>query len=531
MELKPRSQNGFIGERTEKAVDREGRAMNRSTTRQFSLLVATLLLAPPGRAATDDDALQKRIFAESPHLRKGMRDDFERVNVPQQDPRISASTRTRETPTYKRLKAHLDAVPAIDTHDHLWPFEKLPGYVETEHGRGMNLAGLWHSSYFRRTHTLTPWTPGGKFVDWWAKAKHDFDNARATSFYRYQLPAFQDLYSIDFDHLTDAQAHELNERIYRNYLNKNWLYEVITQRANIELMFNDPYWARLDFRVDYPFGVLVFNVTTLTRGFHPSEYTNPLDDPYRFAKEKKRKVESLKDYLDLLDRLFHEAKEKGAACLKTTLAYERTLHFEQVAKERAARVFGRPRAELNEAEIKAFEDYIMWQLVRRSAKYELPFQIHTGDARLQGSNPMLLVDLIEANPNTKFILFHGGYPWVGETAAIVMRHGSHVWVDSVWLPMISYHMAKRAFHEWLDVMPSSRILWGADCNHAEGIYGATEFTRRCLAEVLAERVDRGELREEHAQRIGKQILRDNALALFPQLKPRLWKGTGKLPSK
>ena len=109
-----------------------------------------------------------------------------------------------------------------------------------------------------------------------------------------------------------------------------------------------------------------------------------------------------------------------------------------------------------------------------------------------------------------------------------MRHGGHVWVDSVWLPTISYHMAKRAFHEWLDVMPSSRIMWGADCSHAEGIYGATEMTRRCLAEVLAERVDRGDLTEEHARRIGKQVLRDNALALCPQLKDRLWKGKRKL---
>jgi hypothetical protein len=88
-------------------------------------------------------------------------------------------------------------------------------------------------------------------------------------------------------------------------------------------------------------------------------------------------------------------------------------------------------------------------------------------------------------------------------------------------------MAKRAFHEWLEVMPSSRIMWGADCNHAEGIYGATEFTRRCLAEVLAENVSRGDLIEEHAARIGRQILRDNALTLFPQLRSRLWKHTGK----
>ena len=32
---------------------------------------------------------------------------------------------------------------------------------------------------------------------------------------------------------------------------------------------------------------------------------------------------------------------------------------------------------------------------------------------------MLLVDLIEANPKTRFILFHGGFPWVGETGVIL----------------------------------------------------------------------------------------------------------------
>jgi predicted TIM-barrel fold metal-dependent hydrolase len=367
-----------------------------------------------------------------------------------------------------------------------------------------------------------------KFDDWWAKAKHDFANARAASFYRYQLPAFKDLYGVDFDRITDTEARELNDRIYRNYLEKRWLYEVITERANIELMFNDPYWARFDFRTDYPFGVLVLNVTTLVEGFHPSEFKVKTDDPYDFAKQKGLRVESLDDYLVVLDRLFREAKEKGAVCLKTTLAYQRTLHFENVTKVRAATAFGHNRKELTDAQIRDFEDFIMWRLVELSAKHNLPFQIHTGDARIEGSNPMLLIDLIEANPRTKFILFHGGFPWVGETGAILLRYGSHVWIDSCWLPTLSYSTAKRAFHEWLEVMPSNKIMWGADCNHAEGIYGATEFTRRCLAEVLAEKVEHGDLVEEHAMRIGKQILRDNALELFPQLKSRLWKRKGKL---
>jgi hypothetical protein len=51
---------------------------------------------------------------------------------------------------------------------------------------------------------------------------------------------------------------------------------------------------------------------------------------------------------------------------------------------------------------------------------------------------------------------------------------------------------------------------------------------KCLAEVLAEKVDCGDLKEEHALRIGRQVLRDNALELFPQLKDRLWKQKGKL---
>jgi predicted TIM-barrel fold metal-dependent hydrolase len=430
---------------------------------------------------------------------------------------------TLETDTYRRLRAALDAVPAIDTHDHLKPFPQLPIRHDTERGRGANLAGIWRSSYFSWNSPLPPWPENRSFPEWWAKAKPVFADGRAMSFYRYMLPAWQDLYGVDFDRVTDAEAARLDARIFENYRDEKWLHHVITERANIELMINDPFWGRLEFAPHYPFEVQTLNVTSLVRGFHPSEFMDIGDDPYRFAKTQGMKVESLDDYLAVLDRLLAFAKERGAVCLKSTLAYQRTLRFENVPQKQAAKAFGRPKTDLTPAEIAAFEDFIQWRLAALAAKHDLPFQIHTGQARVQGSNPILLVDLIEANPKTKFILFHGGYPWVGEVAVIVMRHTSHVWVDSCWMPTLSYTMAKRAYHEWLDAMPSSRILWGADMSHAEGIYGATVMTRRCLAEVLAERVERGELTEPDALRIGRQILRDNALALFPTLKERLWK--------
>ena len=427
----------------------------------------------------------------------------------------------KQTGTYRRLRKAIDEIPAIDTHDHPMPFELIRGRVSTPRGFGMTLHSLWSSSYYTWFNPLTPWPASGQFDEWWAKARTDFDNARATSFYRYQLPAFRDLYQVDFDTITDGQAKRLNDLIFDNYQNPKWMEEVVTKNANIELMFIDPYWARFTFTNAYRFAVPVLNVTTLISGHQPSAF--PPNEPIQaFAAEEGLKLDSLAGYLVVIDRLMTRAKAAGAVCLKTTSAYGRTLEFSQVSRDRAEKAFGRPRTELSESELKDFEDFIFWRLVELSAQHGLPFQIHTGHARIQGSNPMLLVDVIAANPKTKFILFHGGYPWVGETGAIATRH-TNVWIDSVWLPTISYTMAKRAYQEWLEVVPSNRILWGADAHHAEGIYAATEVTRRCLAEALTEKVERGELREEHAWRIGRQILRDNALELFPQLKARLWR--------
>jgi predicted TIM-barrel fold metal-dependent hydrolase len=428
----------------------------------------------------------------------------------------------KQTETYHRIKASLDATPAIDTHDHLQPFALIAGRVQTERGSGMTLYSLWQSSYYTWFNPLSAWPKSARFDDWWLKAKHDFDNARATSFYRYQLPAFTDLYGIDFDTITDDQARTLNTQIFDHYKDRRWIDDVLTNRANIELIVMDPFWNRLGFDVEYPFAVPTINVTTFIRGIHPSDFANTNDSLYVFAAREGLRIDSLNDYVDVIGKVMAFGKSKGAVCLKTTTAYERTLDFANMSKDRAEKAWGRPREQSSAEEIKDFQDYVMWRIVELCAKLDLPFQIHTGHARIQGSNPMLLVDLIAANPKTKFILFHGGYPWIGETGAIATRN-KNVWIDSVWLPTISYTMGKRAYQEWLEVMPSNRIMWGADAHHAEGIYAATEFTRRCLAEALAEKVERGELREEHALRIGRQIMRENALEIFPSLKSKLWR--------
>src|SRR5262249_47281905 len=191
----------------------------------------------------------------------------------------------RQSPTYRRIKQSLDQTPAIDTHDHLFPFDRLKAYRETKDGKGVNLAGILQNSYLPGYCRLPPWQDRMEFDAWWRAARDSFDNVRAAGFYKYQLPAFQDLYGVDFDAITDEQARDLNRRIFENYKDQRWLYHVVTDRANIELMFNDPYWARLEFGQWYPWEVKVFNVTSLVKASHASEFTNPADSPYVFAQK------------------------------------------------------------------------------------------------------------------------------------------------------------------------------------------------------------------------------------------------------
>lgn len=156
--------------------------------------------------------------------------------------------------------------------------------------------------------------------------------------------------------------------------------------------------------------MLVLNVNTLIQGSHPDRFVNPLDSPYVFAERAGLPTTSFDEYLAVVEEIFKHAVAADAVCLKTTLAYERTLDFRRTPCEEAEAAYGTPPTEISPAAQRAFEDYMAWHIAGLSAEYELPFQIHTGYGRVQGSNPLLLADLIQANPRTRSVLFHGGFP-------------------------------------------------------------------------------------------------------------------------
>jgi len=117
-------------------------------------------------------------------------------------------------------------------------------------------------------------------------------------------------------------------------------------------------------------------------------------------------------------------------------------------------------------------------------------------------------------PETKFDIFHGSFPYMGELATLA-KNFQNVYIDMCWLPIISPTAARLWLHQWLETVPVNKIMgFGGDYLFVEGTYGHSVIARQVVAETLAEKVEAGYLSLEEARYIARRILRDNAIELF-----------------
>lgn len=226
------------------------------------------------------------------------------------------------------------------------------------------------------------------------------------------------------------------------------------------------------------------------------------------------KCEDFDEYLAMIDRVIGEMKARGCVALKSALAYDRALDFKEQSKRAAERVFGKPPSNVAPEELKSFGNYIFDYICGLAAKHGLPLQNHTGLGKLGGSNPLNLIPMIEKHPQTRFVLFHGGYPWTEQIAALAHNYGNVV-VDLCWLPAISTSAAERALHSLLEaVQDCSRITWGGDCWIATESYAHSLAARSVVAKVLTDKVSTGYLTESRAKRVAQRIFSENAKEIY-----------------
>jgi predicted TIM-barrel fold metal-dependent hydrolase len=216
-------------------------------------------------------------------------------------------------------------------------------------------------------------------------------------------------------------------------------------------------------------------------------------------------------YLTLMRRVVEQKKAAGCVALKCAAAYDRPLDFQPVPKERAARAYRSESATAQEK--RDFQDYVFFEFCRIAAETGMPFQIHTGLGRIDRTNALQLREAIAQNPETRFALFHGGYPWTADIAALA-SYFPNVYTDLCWLPILSTSAAERFLHEMLDVTTADKLMWGCDTWTPQESYGALLAARDVLCRVLAERINRGFCDMDGARDLIERVLSRNAAALY-----------------
>ncbi len=339
--------------------------------------------------------------------------------------------------------------------------------------------------------------------------------AAATGFGQALRIAARDLYGIE--DIGSAGWEELSRKI--RAARQPGLYQrVLHDRAGIDLVIldrivlSDPYpeQARL------PRTVMVRRFDTSFIEFDKKKLTE-LSQQYGLE------IKTLDDHLTALDRAFEEILSKGwFVGIKISQAYDRPIHYADVPKAQAEAVFREllERGALPFEARKPLEDFMVHRIAERAGHHGLPVQIHTGTQAsppgnvLANSNPTLLRNLIAAHPGTKFVIFHGGYPYMGEVADLGMNF-PNVYLDLCWLPIISPTACRQWLHQWIETVPLNKIMaFGGDYQFPEGSYGHAVIAREVVARTLAEKVEEGYFTLEEARWAARRLLRENAIELF-----------------
>lgn len=410
----------------------------------------------------------------------------------------------------KRIEDYVNSLWLIDTHEHLTLEEdrikkadKLDFTYLFEHYTiedlisASNQKGLM-SMIFANSFPL---------ADRWELFKPFFRETRNTAYTRASMMAAREIYGIK--DINDDTYAELSDRIRE--ASKPGLYrKILKDKAKIELSIVDIGHRRLDkefYRHVERFDnfIIVSSFTEIQR----------LGDRYNIS------VNTLEDFVKALRVAFKEGLDYEMVGVKSALAYQRILKYDNTPQKKAETVFNKlsKGENVSREEIKALQDYMMHRVLDLADEYKLPVQIHTGLQAGNGnyitnSKPTHLINLFMEYPHVNFCLFHSSYPY-GEELSVLAKNFPNVFIDMCWTPVISPAFSIRFLDEWLETVPANKIMvFGGDYRIVELAYVHSVFARRVVSKVLINKVRDGYFSEEEAKYAAKKILRENALEIF-----------------
>lgn len=446
-----------------------------------------------------------------------------------------------EAGLYHRVLAEINRIAIVDSHEHLISeqarlrrqidfFSWFAHYSSTD----LLSVGMPAENLERMRN------PEVQLQDRWEELAPYWPRIRNTGYSKVLIRAANDLF--DIEDINATTWRKLSEEISASNVEGRY-HQVLKTWGNFErCILQELHWRAEEFGEEVPRDidtelfapVAMFDrfamissrrSATLPGG---SVYPPGLDS---IGEEFGERIHSLDHLLDMLDLAFEREAEKGVVGVKCALAYHRSLEFDRPGKNEAERLFNGilthyeghgarpPTMAYGWDQLKPFQNYMMHQIVQRSIDHGLPVQFHTGLQEGVGnilaySKPTHLTNLFMQYPDAKFVVFHAGFPFARD-AAVLAKSFPNVYVDLCWIWSLGFGVARRILDEWIEVLPSTKILaFGGDYMFLEGAYAVSRIAREGVARLLASRVEDGYFGETEAIGIAIRILRENAMKLY-----------------
>jgi len=409
---------------------------------------------------------------------------------------------------HERIRAQVDALPLIDTHEHLQPeSDRVRDGADFSllfiHYAGPDLMSAGMS---QRDHQLLC-DRSRPLAERWRAFKPFWRAIHNTSYAKAVRIGIRDIYGIE--DITDRTYRELSERMQA--ASRKGLYRrVLREKGGIaKAILCGPPLEDADLFVDSLYIDGQVNIRSR-------------DEVMRECRAIGASGCRLEDLVRRLEHHIAFAAEGGMVATKLGLAYLRTLWIDRPSRSAAEDVLARCRrsdGQLSHAEAKPLCDYLIHEAARACGEVGLPMQIHTGIQEGNGnwianSDPKGLVRLFMDHPRTRFDLFHGGYPFTS-SFAVLAKNFPNAHANMCWLHCISQSVGRQLLEELIDTVPMSKIFaFGGDYIFVEGAYGHSVMARENVTRVLCKKIEEGYFTEEQALVCARWVMHDAPARFF-----------------
>ena len=236
-------------------------------------------------------------------------------------------------------------------------------------------------------------------------------------------------------------------------------------------------------------------------------------------------IESGTHSFEEFTRLYKEGVKKrvsdqGLIGLKSIIAYKTGLEVKVLSEAKFREQYYLYLSDPKNREYeKSFRDYCFCKGCEVAAELDIPLQIHTAlgdspDLILHRCNPALLVDAIQAYPDTKFVLIHAGYPYCEELGFMMCSYENVYGDVSSMVPYASIAGATK-IRSIMELAPLNKLMFGTDAGSCpeQFWYGAILF-RKYFTDILQELVDKDYVSASFAMETAENVMYKNILRLY-----------------